>query len=314
MKNIVIFGGGTGLSHILGGLKLFPLNVSAIIGVSDNGSSTGILKEEMNVPAIGDIGKVLISMANVNNDMSELLKYRFKKNTSIDNHPIRNILLVALYELKGNLNDAIEVMCKMLNIKGNILPVSEDKLELIGIAYDNTKIYGEEAITSSNKKIKGIRYNRKVSVNKKVLESIKNADLIIFSPGSLFTSILPHLIIPEVRKAISISKAKKLYITNLFTQPGETDNFSVSDHLKVLNKYVKLDAVIANDGVMPKSMVSKYETLEQKDPVLIDEDKINKLNIKLIKDSIYSLNEDVIRHDSIKTAYLIFSYLINEVK
>src|SRR5574344_1091079 len=120
MKNVVVFGGGTGLSHILKGLKLFPINVTAIISVSDNGSSTGILKREMNMPAIGDIATVMISMANTNKDVEDLLKYRFKQNTSLDNHPIKNLLLAALYDIKGNLADAIKITCTILNIKVSI--------------------------------------------------------------------------------------------------------------------------------------------------------------------------------------------------
>lgn len=312
MKNVVVFGGGTGLSHILKGLKLFPINVTAIISVSDNGSSTGVLKEEMNIPAIGDIATVMISMANTSDDMEKLLRYRFAKNTSLDNHPIKNLLLAALYDIKGNLTDAIDILCNILNINGTILPISEDKIELVGHFANGTKITGEEQITKSGEYIEELSYNKKIKVNKRVFKAIEEADLIIFSPGSLYTSILPHLIINEVSSKINESAAPKIYVSNLFTQPGETDNFGVSDHLKVLTKYVNVDAVIANNAKMPKKELRVYETTEQKDAVKLDTKNIKDMNIEVIADQIYTLEDNIIRHDALKTAYLIFSYLMDK--
>lgn len=309
MKNVVVFGGGTGLSHILKGLKLFPVNVTAIISVSDNGSSTGILKKELNIPAIGDIGTVMISMANTNDDVKNLLKYRFK-NGSLENHAVKNFLLAAMYDIKGNLTDAIEVLCNLLDIKGTILPISDDVIEIVGHYDDGKKIVGEEQITQNGQPIKELTYNKKIKVNKKVYKAIDEADLIIFSPGSLYTSVLPHLIIPEVAERINNSKAQTMYVCNLFTQPGETDNFGVSDHLKVLKKYVKVDAVIANNAKLPKKELKSYMTKEQKDQVTLDIKQIKKMCVELIADHIYTLEDDIIRHDSLKTAYLIFSYLM----
>ena len=259
MKNVVVFGGGTGLSHLLSGLKLFPVNVTAVISVADNGRSTGTLKRELNIPAVGDIGKVLLTMANGDQELIDLLSYRFK-NPSLENHPIRNILMAALIDQKGNLTDAIDFMCRLLKINGRILPNTEDKVELVGIMEDGTKIVGEENITYSDKKIKELKYDKKFNVNEEVLKSIKNADLIIFSPGSLYTSILPHIIVEEIKDAINKSKAKKMYVCNLFTQPGETDDFKVSDHIKVIEKYIEhIDVVISNDKNIPYKTRQKYQ-------------------------------------------------------
>ena len=315
MKNVVVFGGGTGLSHLLSGLKLFPVNVTAIISVADDGSSTGVLKRELSIPAVGDIGKVMLTMANGNQDLINLLSYRFD-NPSLENHPIRNIMLAALIDQKGNLTDAIDFMCKLLKINGRILPITEEKVELASIMEDGTRIVGEDSITKSEKKIKELSYDREFKVNKEVLKSLKNADLIILSPGSLYTSILPHLIIPEIQEAINDSKAKKMYVSNLFTQPGETDDFKVSDHLKTIKKYIKdIDVVIANDKKIPTKTARKYETEEQKDQVKVDKKEIEKLNCKLISDKLYSFSpiDGTIKHDSLKTSYLIFSYLMDEV-
>ncbi len=315
MKNVVVFGGGTGLSHLLSGLKLFPVNVTAIISVADDGSSTGVLKRELSIPAVGDIGKVMLTMANGNQDLIDLLSYRFD-NKSLENHPIRNMMLAALIEQKGNLTDAIDFMCKLLKINGRILPITEEKVELVSIMEDGTRIIGEDSITKSDKKIKELSYDREFKVNKEVLKSIKNADLIIISPGSLFTSILPHLIIPEIQEAINDSKAKKMYVSNLFTQPGETDDFKVSDHIKTIKKYINnIDVVIANDKKIPTKTARKYETEEQKDQVKVDKKEVEKINCKLISDKLYSFSsvDGTIKHDSLKTSYLIFSYLMDEV-
>lgn len=314
MKNVVVFGGGTGLSHLLSGLKLFPINVTAIISVADSGSSTGVLKRELSIPAVGDIGKVMLTMSNGNQELIDLLSYRFD-NPSLENHPIRNILMAALIDQKGNLTDAIDFMCKLLKINGRILPITEEQIELIGIMSDGTEIIGEENITKSKKIIKDLKYDKEFFVNKEVLKAIKNADLIILSPGSLYTSIIPHLIIPEINETINTSKAKKIYVSNLFTQPGETDNFKVSDHIKALKKYISLDAVIANDKKIPLKTARKYETEEQKDQVKVDKLQIEKTGCKLISDKLYHFSkvDGTIKHDSLKTSYLIFSYLMDEV-
>ena len=132
MKKIIVFGGGTGLSCLLSGLKQFPVDVTTVITVSDNGSSTGVLKEELDIPAVGDVGKVLISMANVDEDFVQLLRYRFSKDGSLHNHPVRNIMLAALIDMKGSLSEATGTMCRLLNIKGTVLPLTEEKVELIG--------------------------------------------------------------------------------------------------------------------------------------------------------------------------------------
>ena len=315
MKNVVVLGGGTGMSHLLSGLKLFPVSVTAIISVADNGRSTGILKRELDIPAVGDIGKVMLTMANENAELVKLMSHRFNI-PSLENHPVRNILLAALIEQKGNLTDAIDFMCKLLNIKGRILPVTEEKVELVGTMEDGSKILGEENITKSDKKIMELGYDRDFSVNKEVIKSIKNADLIILSPGSLYTSIMPHLIIPEISEAINNSGAKKMYVSNIFTQPGETDDFKVSDHIKVLERYINhIDVVIANDKNIPIKTARKYETEEQKDEVKIDKEEIEKLCCKLIGDRLYHFSklDGTIKHDPLKTSYLIFSYLMDEV-
>ena len=313
MKKIVIFGGGTGLSCLLSGLKLFPIDVTAIISVSDNGSSTGQLKREFDIPAVGDVGNVLISMANVDDDFKNLLSYRFTKETFLENHPVKNLLLTALIDLKGNLTDATKYMCKLLNIKGTILPLTEEKVELVGEGTYGKMFLGEEMVSQNVKHIKKLKYDHYVSVNDEVINKIKEADLILFSTGSLYTSILPHLIVKEIRDAIKSSSAPIMYTSNLVTQPGETDGYSVGDHISILNEYLddrKIDIVLANNAAIDQKILDKYSKEEHKTLVTIDKEKIEDLKCRLIEDKIFSIENGMIRHNALKTAYLIFSYLM----
>ena len=280
MKKIVIFGGGSGLSQLLKGLKLFPIDVTAVVSVSDNGGSTGRVRKDYNIPAVGDVSKVLLSMSECENDIKELMNYRFTKSKSLGNHSIKNLLLTALLDLKGNFDTSLPVLEKILDVKGKVLPLTEDNVDLVGLTSDGKKIVGEEQITYTKKKVVRITYSNEITVNPKVIESVKKADLIIFSSGSLITSIIPHLLNNKLNNAIKNSKAKKMYICNLFTQPGETDDYKVSDHLKLLESYLgknTIDIVIANNSKMNSSLVKKYSKKEQKDPVELDMEELQKV-------------------------------------
>ena len=317
MKKIVIFGGGSGLSQLLKGLKLFPIDLTAVVSVSDNGRSTGLLRKDFNIPAVGDITKVLLAMSDANSDVKKLMSYRFNSSSSIESHSIKNLMLTALLDMKGSFNDALPVLQSMLDVKGRVLPLTEASVDLIGIAKDGTEIVGEEEITKSPKKIIDIKYSADFKVNNDVLNAVKKADLIIFSSGSLLTSIFPHIVCESLVKEIKKSKAKKMYICNLVTQPGETNGFKVSDHVKMLQKHLGDDGiniVLANDGQLSKEIAKKYANEEQKDPVPLDENKLKKMNVQVIKDNLISIEDNLIRHDSLKVGYLIFSYLMEEEK
>lgn len=317
MKKIVIFGGGSGLSQLLKGLKLFPIDITAVVSVSDNGGSTLRLRKDFKIPAVGDISKVLMAMSNTDQDIVNLMNYRFKQSKSLGNHSIKNLLLTALLEQKGDFASAIPVLAKLLDIEGKVLPITEDNAELVGITCDGKRVYGETSITKCKKKIARIAYDKEVNANPEVIEAIKEADLIIFSSGSLLTSIIPNIIIDKVVEAIKKSKAPKLYICNLVTQPGETDDFRVSDHIKVLEEYLgngTINMVLANNVEIPHELVLKYATEEQKDPVLLDEQVLKKRKVKVIKDKIYTVEDGFLRHDTLKTAYLVFSILMENEK
>ena len=311
MKRVVIFGGGTGLSCILSGLKLFPIDVTTVIAVSDNGSSTGKLKEELNIPAVGDVGKVLLSMANVDEDFIDLLSYRFQKG-SLNTHPVRNIVLAALIDLKGNLTEATKYMCKLLDIKGTVLPLTGEKIDLVGES-TGKEYFGEEAVSRNIRNISRLTYDHDIKIEQEIQEKIGESDLIIFSAGCLYTSIIPHLLAPEVRNALEETRAPLLYISNLVTQPGETDIQSVSQHVEVLNEYLgsrKIDLVVANNGTVDEEVRERYLSSENKRIVQVDHDTLEKMGVQVIEDDIFCIENEKIRHNALKTAFLIFSYLM----
>ena len=312
MKRVIVFGGGSGQSQLLKGIMQFPLDVTAVVSVSDNGGSTGSLREEFSLPAVGDLTKVLMAMSTESKGVKDLFNYRFAKNSSLSNHSIKNLIMTALLEMKGDFAHALPILCDLLDVKGKVLPITEDNVDLIGVTKKGKEIFGEAQITENKDKIVDLKYDKEVRVNKKVLDAVEKADLILFSSGSLLTSIMPNLILPEIQEGIKKSKAKKMYICNMLTQPGETDNFKVSDHLKVLEKYLgkgTINAVIANTSKITKKQ-SILAKSEGKDAVQLDEAKVNKMGVEVIKDDLFVIDEGYVRHNALKTAYLIFSYLI----
>ncbi len=314
MKKIIVFGGGTGLSVLLSGLKQFPIDVTTVITVSDNGSSTGVLKQELDIPAVGDVGKVLISMANVDEDFLQLLRYRFSKDGSLYNHPVRNIMLAALIDLKGSLSEATGYMCRLLNVKGTVLPLTEEKVELVG-KNGRHEYFGQVAVSRNVKNIRKLDYDHSIHISEKVIEKIGEADLIVFSPGSLYTSILPHLLSRDVLKALTRARAPIMYVCNIVTQPGETDGYTVGDHLHVLNRYLKnrkVDIVLANNKPPEPEIAEHYLQAEGKEPVPLVREELEGLKVELIEDALLTIENNTIRHNALKTAFQIFAFLMRQ--
>lgn len=309
-KKVVVLGGGTGMSTLLKGLKQFPIDITAIVSVCDDGKSTGRLREEFNTPAVGDIRKVIVSLAEKDSVFGDVINYRFQTTSDLNGHTVGNLILTALSEITGNLSDAIESISKILKLKGRVLPLTEDCVTLMGKMEDGEIIEGEHNITECPKKIKEVYYKEEPVVCEASLKAIREADLIILSMGSLYTSILPNLICHDILKELEKSNSKIMYVSNMMTQPGETDNYKVSDHLKILNKYLKnrkVDVVIANNSIIDKNILKKYETLEQKDQVILDEENID---IEIIQNDYVNIQDEVIRHKVDKLALDIYAYLI----
>lgn len=310
-KKVVVLGGGTGQSSLLRGLKLFPLDITAVVTVADDGKSTGKLRKEFNIPGVGDIRRVLISLSETEEVVEKLVDYRFKTDSDLDGHSIGNIILTALIDLYGDLTTAVKEISKMLNLKGKVYPLTNDNVVLIGKMNNGKTIEGEHNITESQFNIKKVFYKKEPQINKEVLRKIEDSDLIILSMGSLYTSIIPNLISKQIIKAIDSSKAKIMYVCNIMTQPGETDDFKVSNHINVLNSYLgkrKIDVVIVNNEKIDEALIENYRNKEQKDLVMYDKENIK---CKVIAKPLLKVDENgSLRHDSVRIGLEILNYLI----
>ena len=313
-KKIVVFGGGTGLSYLLKGLKDFPLDITAVITVSDDGRSTGKLREEFHAPAVGDIRKVLSSLSSTSDNIKNMLEYRFNTTSDLDGHALGNLILISLLNITGSLKESINELCTLLDIKNKVLPLTEDaNVTLMAEMTDGSVIEGEASITKSDKKVKRLFYKEQPKVLDEVKVAIKEADLIIFSMGSLYTSIFPHIISDDIRKTLDEVKTPIMYLCNIVTQPGETDDFTVSDHVNLINSYLgkhKLDAVIASNSKISEEMALRYANEEQKDPVKIDYPVLSKLDTEFIEADLLTIDDNTLKHHSRKLSALIFSYLM----
>ena len=272
-KKVVVFGGGTGISCLLRGLKCFPVDITAVVSVCDNGSSTGKLREEFLMPAMGDIRNVIVNMSDANDKIKELLQYRFDTYTDVNGHPIGNLIMVAMYNITGSLKESIKVLSDFLNVRHKILPLTEDNITLMGETENGDIIRGETEIGHDGRTLKRLFYDEEPEIDQEVIDEILSADLIVFSIGSLFTSIIPHLLSKKITDAIDKSKAKLLYTCNAVGQMYETEDYTATDHVSTINKYLgkrKVDAVIVANSTLPKDVLDKYISEENKKLVKFD--------------------------------------------
>ncbi len=314
-RKVVVLGGGTGSSTLLRGLKEFPLDITAIVSVCDDGRSTGVLREEFNIPAVGDIRRVLVALSETEPLVMELFNYRFHTTSELDGHTVGNLLLTASSEITGNLSDGIEALSKVFNLKGKVVPLTEDNVVLMGEMADGTIIEGEHNITENTDAVKRVFYKEEPVPTREAIKALEEADLILLSMGSLFTSIIPNLICEEIVEAIDRSAGKIMYVCNMVTQPGETEDFKVSDHIRLINQYLgkrKVDVVIANDGIIDEDMAKRYESLEQKDPVELDREETENLVERLISDDYVTVKNNLLRHNVLKLGMHIFGYLLED--
>ena len=287
------------------------MDITAIVSVSDDGKSTGRLREEFNIPAMGDVRRVLISLSEVEPIVEKLMNYRFQTTSDLDGHTVGNLMLTALTNITGNMSDSIEVLGNVFNLKGKVLPLTEDNVVLMAHMKDGKTIEGEHIITDYPSQIQDLFYKEEPVIPTQVLEEIRQADMIILSMGSLFTSVICNLISKDVIQAIDESHAKILYVCNIMTQPGETDDFTVSDHVETLNRYLgknKITDVIVNTGEITPEVIEKYAVEEQKDPVVIDYENLK--DVHLIEDQLVKIIHDQIHHDVMKLGLDIYSTLM----
>lgn len=315
VKKVVVLGGGTGLSVILRGLKQFKLDITAIVSVADDGASSGELREEFDIFAVGDLRNVLVSLSEVEPLIEELLQYRFKSYSSLNNHPLGNLLLAALYNITGNLTESLKSLSSIFNIKGRILPFTEDRPVLVAHTKDGKVIEGESKITKAGKEIDYIEYKEKVTPTKEVINAINEADLIILGIGSLYTSIIPNLLSDEVREALINAKAKKMYVCNIMSEHGETDGYATSDCIKKINSYIEdnfIDTVLVNSTPVPDYIQELYLE-ETAKPIVVDKEVLEEMGVEVIEEKLLNVDDNTARHDPYLTALAIFNYVVKEL-
>ena len=313
--NVVTIGGGTGLSVLLRGLKKYPLEITAVVTVADDGGSSGKIRSDMNIPSPGDIRNVIAALSDVEPYLEKMFQYRFDSG-EVKGHPVGNLMIAAMTDIHGDFSTAVKVMSRILNVRGTVLPTTNDIATLNAVLSDGEIIRGESSITKAGGVIDHVYITpSRVKPNEDVLKAIEEADYIIMGPGSLYTSIIPNLVISNVSEKIRESNAKKIYVCNVMTQHGETDNYSVCDHIVAINKHVEeniFDLVIANSREFDDSILSKYHK-EKQEPVKIDHEKIEALGIKLIKNNdVGIVDNNTIRHNADKVSELIYDYIIDD--
>ena len=312
---VVTIGGGTGLSVLLRGLKKYPLDITAVVTVADDGGSSGKIRSDMNIPSPGDIRNVIAALSDVEPYLEKMFQYRFDSG-EIKGHPVGNLMIAAMTDIHGDFSTAVKVMSRILNVRGTVLPTTNDIATLNAVLSTGEIIRGESSITEAGGVIDHVYITpSRVKPNEDVLKAIEQADYIIMGPGSLYTSIIPNLVISQVSDKIRESKAKKIYVCNVMTQHGETDNYTVSDHIIAINKHVEeniFDLVIANSREFDDRILSKYHK-EKQEPVKIDQEKIEELGIKLIKNNdVGIVDNNTIRHNADKVSELIYDYIIDD--
>ena len=312
---VVTIGGGTGLSVLLRGLKKYPLEITAVVTVADDGGSSGKIRSDMNIPSPGDIRNVIAALSDVEPYLEKMFQYRFDSG-EVKGHPVGNLMIAAMTDIHGDFSTAVKVMSRILNVRGTVLPTTNDIATLNAVLSDGEIIRGESSITKAGGVIDHVYITpSRVKPNEDVLRAIEEADYIIMGPGILYTSIIPNLVISKVSEKIRESNAKKIYVCNVMTQHGETDNYTVSDHIVAINKHVEeniFDLVIANSREFDDSILSKYHK-EKQEPVKIDQEKIEELGIKLIKNNdVGIVDNNTIRHNADKVSELIYDYIIDD--
>ncbi len=303
---IVVIGGGTGLSVLLKGLKQYTSRITAMVTVSDDGGSSGRLRSELGVLPPGDIRNCLVALAETETLMNRVFQHRFLQGGSLQGHNLGNLLLVAMTEITGDFILAIREVSKVLAVRGKVLPATLEPVILGGIMADGNQVIGETAIRDYPASIKEIYLIPECGPLPETLQAINEADAIIIGPGSLYTSIIPNLLVKGVIEAIADSRAPKFYISNIMTEEGETDNFTAADHLRVIQKHTRkqiIDYAVVNSGKIDEERLKRYIE-EEAVPVRSSLDEITKMGINIIERDLVS-DTEVAWHDADKLARVI---------
>jgi len=294
------------MSTLLKGLKKYDVAITAIVSVTDEGGSSGVLRKELKIPPPGDVRNNFVALSENEEALEKLFNYRFKDGF-LNGHTVGNIILAALSKIhNGSLTTAVKYLSDILAIKGRILPVSDELIRLVAVMDDGTKVVGEVDIVKCKKRIVEVGLDKKVEAQPEVLEALKEADIIAIGPGSLYTSIITNFLVEGVREAIATSRAKIFYIANLMTQPGETDGMKLSDHIKEVEKYMKrkIDVAVVNSEKPPADILERYEK-EGYHPLKLDVENVKEV---IVMEPMIKLERDIfdgkikLRHDPDKLA------------
>ena len=317
MKKVVVIGGGTGTYTILKGLKKYPLHLSVIVSMTDSGGSNRVIRDEFGLLPTSDIRQCIVALASskANGVLRELFTYRYNQGTGITGMSFGNLFMAALTDIYGSQEEAIKKTCEILDVEGDIIPVTFENTNLVARYENGQQVLGEHYIDEPDPRLGDLKIVElevfpKVEANKKALQSIKEADLIIFGPGDLYTSIICNLVVDGIAKAIKKSKAKKVYVVNLMTKFGQTSEFTATDHLNELEKYLGRNVIdyslINKTTKYSKKILSRYSQ-ENAKPV-IDDLKSRVIRANFIstdipqKHNADKLIRSLIRHDSEKLA------------
>lgn len=327
-KKVVVIGGGTGTFQVISGLKKYPVDLSVIVSMMDSGGSNRVIRDEFGLLPTSDIRQAMVALASDSSDevLRKLFTYRYQAGTGISGMTYGNLFMAALTDIYGSQEKAIEKTCEILNVSGNIIPVTYDNVHLVARYENGEQVLGEHFIdevvsTTKPRKIVELAVIPKAKANPKALSAIRRADLIILGPGDLFTSIIANLVIDGIAVAIRRSRAKCLYVANLMTRFGQTQGYSVKDHIDELEKYLGKGAIdialINKTEKFPRGVLNRYK-LEKAYPVKDDLGKGNSIKVirrKFISGKIFSkpksdkLTRSLIRHDPDKLAKAIVSLL-----
>lgn len=312
---IAALGGGTGLSTMLRGLKLHTNKITAIVSVADDGGSSGVLRADMGMLPPGDIRNCVAALTDVNPMYGDLLNYRFSDGV-FKGHTIGNMILAAINDMSDNFDEAVSKLCGLMGISGKVVPVSNEHIVLNALLDDGTEIVGESNIgerTDTKKKIERVFLTpHDVKPVESAVNAIKNADIIVLGPGSLYTSVIPNLLVDGITDAIMASNAKKVYVCNIMTQPGETDGYTASMHLDALEKHSArgiVDYIVVNDAEIPEYVRELYAA-ENAEPVAVDMDELEK-RVNVMHGNLFLVKNGQIRHNFSRLARGIVSFTNN---
>lgn len=308
---IVALGGGTGLSNLLRGLKKYTSNLTAVVTVADDGGSSGKLRDELGILPPGDIRNCLVALADTEPLMEELFQYRFNSGGDLEGHSFGNLFIASLTEILGDFEEAIRESSKVLAIRGKVLPATNEDIRLGAIYSDKTVLLGESIIPEQKKKIDRVFLQpSSCKPSPEVLKAIEEAEIIVVGPGSLYTSIIPNLLVGNIADKIRESKAIRIFVCNVMTQAGETTGYSVSDHIKAIYKHTGpglFDYVVVNKEESSRELIKRYRE-EGAFQVEVDKRRIKEMGIKIIEGNLLS-SEGYIRHDPDELAKVILGVM-----